>query len=122
MLDFKTSEPQDLIPKLGAVIRENFEPNTAVLCNFLPIYGPHLGYYAQRTLLNNVTEYRHWERYLKNPLKQNLGGVVWINSEKAKEILAKLPAGHRQYFQFGNESFCIWKPWTPISQELTADL
>ena len=122
VLDFKTSEPQDFIPKLGGIIRENFDPETYVICNFLPVYGPHLGYYAQRNLLNNITEYRYWEKFLTSPLKQNLGGVVWMNSDKAKEILAKLPPGKRHYFKIGTESFCIWKLSPPIQQKLTAKL
>lgn len=110
VLDFKLSEPHDLIPKLGEVIRSNFEPNTDVICNFLPVYGPHLGYYAQRNLLNNVSDYRHWQTFLKRPSKQDIGGVIWINSDKAREILSKLPSGRRRYFKFGKHSFCIWKP------------
>ena len=72
VLDFKTSESADLTPKLGETIRDNFEPNTYVLCNFLPVYGPQLGYYAQRNLRNNVVEYRHWQSFLKEEHDQIL--------------------------------------------------
>ena len=115
VLDFKRQEPSDLIPTLGAAIRKNFTPNTDVICNFLPVYGPQLGYYAQRNLLNNVQDYRFWRTYLQNPLEKNIGGVVWLNSEKAREIVSNLPAGTKNYIRLGDTSFCFWKPCPTIS-------
>ncbi len=61
ILDYRTDEPPDLIPKLGRAIRANFSSETHVLCNFLPDYGPQLAYYAQRDILNNLSEYRFWD-------------------------------------------------------------
>ncbi|HWB61272.1 MAG TPA: glycosyltransferase family 39 protein, partial [Chthoniobacteraceae bacterium] len=110
VLDYTTPEPPDLIPELGETIRENFPPGTNILCNFQPDYGPQLEYYAQRNLLNNVCEYRFWRQFLGNPKLQNPGGVIWMNTQGAGEIVANLPPGDRRFVRVGNFSFCIWKP------------
>lgn len=120
VLDYTTPEPPDLIPELGETIRDNFPPDARVLCNFLPDYGPQLDYYAQRNLLNNVDEYRFWREFLDNPSQKNLGGVVWMNTPYAGEIVSKLPAGTRRYVKLGNFSFCIWKPASPLKPSSTA--
>lgn len=122
ILDYKTPEPTDLVPQLGETIRENFPPNTFIICNFMPDYGPQLGYYAQRPLLNNVSEYRFWRPYLNSSSQQNFGGVVWMNSAKAGEIIAKLPPGTKRYVKFGNLSFCLWKPSVPLRQAVSGKL
>jgi 4-amino-4-deoxy-L-arabinose transferase-like glycosyltransferase len=109
ILDYHTEEPPDLIPKLGRAIRANFSSDTHVLCNFLPDYGPQLAYYAQRDILNNLSEYRFWDPHLRDPSKQ-VGGVVWVSpSPSAQGILAKLPAGTKQFLKVGGLTFCLWK-------------
>lgn len=57
ILDYRAEEPPRLIPELGKAIRSHFSSETHVLCNFLPDYGPQLAYYAQRDILNNLTEF-----------------------------------------------------------------
>jgi 4-amino-4-deoxy-L-arabinose transferase-like glycosyltransferase len=108
ILDYKTPEPPGLIPQLGSAIQKDFPPGTQVLCNFLPEYGPQFAYYAQRDILNNLSEYRFWQRYLNDPAKP-IGGVVWMNSETSRGLLAKLPPGRKQFLSVGNLSFCLWQ-------------
>jgi hypothetical protein len=109
ILDYRTEEPPDLIPKLGRAIRANFSSETHVLCNFLPDYGPQLAYYAQRDILNNLCEYRFWDPHLRDPNK-HVGGVVWVSpNPSAQGILAKLPPGTKQFLSVGNLTFCLWK-------------
>jgi hypothetical protein len=108
ILDDKSQEPFNLIPELGAAIQENFSQDTPVLCNFLPDYAPQLQYYAQRDLLNNLSDYKSWHRYLRGAPKR-IGGVVWMGSRTASDILAKLPAGTKRFVKFGEISFCLWK-------------
>jgi LmbE family N-acetylglucosaminyl deacetylase len=108
ILDYRTPEPPNLIPELGSAIRKNFPPETRVLCNFLPEYGPQLAYYAQREIFNNLSEYRFWRRYL-NDLSTPVGGVVWMGSKASRDLVSKLPGGSKQFLTIGNLSFCLWK-------------
>ena len=109
ILDYQTNEPAALIPELGRAIRENFSADTRVLCNFLPDYGPQLGYYAQRDILNNMCEYRFWDPHLSDPSK-HVGGVVWMTSSPSSQgILAKLPPGRKRFLTVGEFTFCLWK-------------
>jgi hypothetical protein len=109
ILDYRTEEPPDLIPELGRAIRENFSSETHVLCNFLPDYGPQLAYYAQRDLLNNLSEYSFWDPYLRDSSKL-VGGVVWVSpNPSAQGILAKLPPGTKRFLNVGGLTFCLWK-------------
>ena len=110
ILDYNSPEPPGLIPELGKAIRANFSEETSVLCNFLPYYGPHLAYYAQRDILNNLSEYRFWDPYV-NDRARRIGGVVWLSSNPAsQEIVANLPAGSKQFLRVGDQTFCLWKP------------
>ncbi|HYJ03705.1 MAG TPA: glycosyltransferase family 39 protein [Chthoniobacterales bacterium] len=111
ILDYHTNEPPGLIPELGHAIRANFSADTRILCNFLPDYGPHLAYYAKRDILNNLSEYRFWDPYVKDASKR-IGGVVWVSSHPASQnILASLPAsGTKQFLTVGQHTFCLWKP------------
>lgn len=109
VLDYRAEEPASLIPELGRAIRANFSSDTHVLCNFLPDFGPHLAYYAQRDILNNLSEYRFWDPYLKDHSRE-IGGVVWVSGNpSAAGILAKLPTGRRQFLTIGDLTFCLWK-------------
>lgn len=109
ILDYKSQEPADLIPDLGEAIRGNFSPGTQVLCNFLPDYGPQLEYYSHRQLLNNLSKYSSWRRYLRDST-QRIGGVVWMGAAAGKDIVSKLPSGTKRFVKLGNISFCLWKP------------
>ena len=108
ILDYRTEEPEALIPDLGRAIRDNFSSETHVLCNFLPDYGPQLAYYAQRDILNNLSEFGHWDPHLKDGSKK-VGGVVWLSSDpSAQNILAKLPSGRKKFLTVGHLTFCLW--------------
>lgn len=109
VLDLKTPEPPELIPALGKIIRTNFPTDAHILCNFLPVYGPHLGYYAQRTLLNNLTDANCWKCFLAQPAP-HVGGVIWMGGNGGKQIVAHLPPGTKQFLTVGNVRFCVWKP------------
>lgn len=109
ILDYKSQEPANLIPELGRTIRQNFSPGTQILCNFLPAYGPQLEYYAQRELLNNLSDFRFWRRYLQGPPKR-IGGGVWMGSRTANKIVNQLPTGPKQFIKLDGISFCLWKP------------
>lgn len=110
ILDTRVSEPPNLIPLLGETIRDNFPPQADVLCNFLPNYGPQLGYYAQRNLVNNLLDYNSWRNFLEGTSERSVGGVIWLGSPNAREIVAHLPAGTRKYLTIDNQRFCLWKP------------
>jgi hypothetical protein len=105
ILDYKAVEPANLIPELGAAIRESFSSDTCVLCNFFD--GPQLGYYAQRILIQNLVEYRSWTKYLQASPKR-VGGVVWMGSIMAEDIVTKLPVGTKRFVKLGDVSFCFW--------------
>lgn len=109
ILDWKTDEPRDLVPVLGEAIRRQFPEGTLVLCNFLPAYGPHLYYYSQRNLWNDLYEYSRWKPVLDDPSLQ-VGGVVWLGSNGAEELLASLPKGRREFFEHHGLKFCFWHP------------
>jgi hypothetical protein len=106
ILDYKAVEPTNLIPELGAAIRESFSPDTYVLFNFRD--GPQLSYYAQRILLGNLVEYPSWAKYLQSSPKR-VGGVIWMGSIMAKDIVEKLPAGPKRFVKLGDVSFCFWR-------------
>jgi 4-amino-4-deoxy-L-arabinose transferase-like glycosyltransferase len=109
ILDYKTRESPNLIPELGKAIRENFAPDTHILCNLLHADSPQLSYYAQRDLVNGLVEYQLWKRYLQGSPKR-IAGVVWMGSITAKDIVTKLPAGTKRFVKLGDVSFCFWKP------------
>jgi hypothetical protein len=96
----------NLIPELGTAIRESFSPDTYVLCNFPT--GPMLSYYAQRILIQNLVEYRFWRKYLQGSPKR-VGGVVWMGSSTAEDIVTELPAGTKRFVKLGDVSFCFWR-------------
>jgi len=109
ILDYRTEEPAALIPELGKAIQATFAADTRVLCNFLPDYGPQLAYYAQRDIINNLSEYQFWDPHLNNP-SERVGGVIWVSSSPASQrILAKLPPGRKRFLTVGSLTFCLWK-------------
>jgi hypothetical protein len=108
ILSYNTPEPSTLIPELGNAIRNDFPPGTHILCNFLPEYGPQFEYYAQRDILNNLSNYRCWRGYL-NDSSKSIGGVVWMTAQASQNLIAKLPPGSKRFLIVGNLSFCLWK-------------
>jgi hypothetical protein len=106
ILDYKAVEPANLIPELGKAVRGNFPSDTHILCNFR--FSPQLGYYAQRDFITGLVEYRSWKEYLQGSSKR-VGGVVWMGSITAEDIVTKLPVGIKRFVKVGNVSFCFWK-------------
>jgi len=119
ILDYRTPEPANLIPELGSAIRKDFPPGTRVLCNFLPDFGPQFAYYAQRDILNNLSEYRFWQRYLNDSIPAT-GGVVWMAPKASQDLIAKLPPGSKRFLRIGDLSFCLWKRNQPPAKRQPA--
>ena len=115
ILDYKTPEPTSLIPELGSAIREDFSPRARILCNFLPEYGPQFAYYAQREILNNLSGYQSWQRYLSES-SVPIGGVVWMGPNSSHDLIAKLPPGSKRFLRLGDLSFCLWKRKEPSTK------
>ncbi|NQU10455.1 glycosyltransferase family 39 protein [bacterium] len=109
ILDWQTAEAPDLVPRLGEAIRREFPEDTLVLCNFMPAYGPHLYYYAQRTLWNNLSTFEQWQPILNDP-QLPIGGVVWLGHPDARSLLSHLPPGNRREVTVSNHRFCFWLP------------
>ena len=99
-------EPPNLIPELGAAIRESFSSDTYVLCSFR--VDPMLNYYAQRILIAGLVEYRFWPKYLQGSPKR-VGGVIEMGSGTAEDIVTKLPAGTKRFVKIGDVLFCLWR-------------
>jgi hypothetical protein len=109
ILDLQKKESETLIPSLGAAIRRYFPPQTRVLCNFMPYYGPQLEYYAKRQMAPNLSDPGDWQPFL-NKTKGKVGGIVWMGDDDAPAILANLPPGKKEFVRLANENFCVWTP------------
>ena len=109
ILDLDRQESEALIPALGEIIQNHFSPKTRVLCNFMPSYGPHLSYYARREIAPNLCESKHWKSIIQRT-NGEVGGVIWMGNAGAKELVANLPPGQKEFVRLENESFCVWKP------------
>jgi 4-amino-4-deoxy-L-arabinose transferase-like glycosyltransferase len=104
-------EPPELIPELGRTIRVSFgSEDVAVICNFLPVYGPQLHYYAQHELLACAFTSGEWKELIADPENAPLGGVIWMGDAHAEEVLASLPPGAQQRVTIRNIPFCFWRP------------
>jgi hypothetical protein len=103
-------EPVELIPELGRAMRDRFGTDVAIICNFLPTYGPHLHYYAQHELLPSVFTADGWTEVIADPANAPVGGVVWLGDSRAQEILAKLPPGPQERVTICGIPFCFWHP------------
>lgn len=110
ILDEEKEEPASLIPELGRAIRDRFPEDTAVICNFLPSYGPQLHYYAQHDLLACAFTADEWKEMIADPGNAPVGGVVWLDADGAPEVLAGLPAGSREDIAIAGVRFCFWRP------------
>jgi len=111
ILSNENPEPAELIPELGTAMRHWFgTEDVAVICNFLPTYGPQLHYYAQHELLACVFTPEEWKEMIADPENAPLGGVIWLGAPDAADVLASLPAGPRERVMIGNIPFCFWRP------------
>ena len=110
ILDLEKEAPVSLIPELGRAIRDRFAEDTAVICNFMPSYGPQLHYYAQHDLLTSSFTADGWKEQIADPENAPVGGVVWLGESGAQEILAALPAGPREDVTIAGIRFCFWHP------------
>jgi hypothetical protein len=110
ILSDENPEPPELIPELGKAIRDRFGDDVAVICNFLPSYGPQLHYYARHELLSSVFTAAEWAEVIADPQNAPVGGVVWLGDPRSQEIVARLPPGPRESVTIRNISFCFWHP------------
>jgi hypothetical protein len=110
ILVFDKSEPSDLIPALGNAMRDIFGDDVAVICNFLPVYGPQLHYYAQHELLPCAFTASEWREQIADPENAPIGGVIWLQEPQAAEVLASLPAGLQTRLSIRGIPFCFWRP------------
>jgi hypothetical protein len=108
ILDGTVAEPADLIPALGDAIYWAFPGETVLLTN-LSARGPHLGYYARRTLLYGYTGYGEWQPVLSQA-GDRAGGVVWLGAPGGEELWAQLPDGKKKVVEFGGLRFGFWRP------------
>jgi hypothetical protein len=111
ILDIDKDEPATLIPELGRAIRTRFpEEEAAVICNFMPSYGPQLHYYAQHELLTAIFTPEEWKDAIADPANVPVDGVIWLGAPEAAELLAALPPGTREDITIAGIPFCFWHP------------
>jgi len=103
-------EPAQLIPELGHAMRDRFGKDVAIVCNFLPTYGPQLHYYAQHDLLPCVFTAEEWAEVIADPQNAPVGGVIWLQDPRASEIVAQLPPGPQEQITIRGIPFCFWHP------------
>jgi hypothetical protein len=108
MLDGKAAEPKTLIRDLGLYLAKNFPRDTTILCNFDPYYSP-VSYYAQKTIVRNISSEDEWEG-AANQTGSRLGGIVWLAAPSAPEILTTLPKNETFSVEIDGISFVVWKP------------
>ena len=106
LLDGRTYESAQFIPKVGTLIRAHFSENVQVLCNFEP-YGTTLPFYAQRVLLPDIVDPDDWQRIISDSSAPN-GGIIWMGSPGAKDLLAHVPAPNREFVEIEGADFCLW--------------
>lgn len=108
ILDGVVEEPRDLIPRLGRTIYWTFPDRTRVLCNF-SARGPHLEYYARRSLLYDRFTYEDWAPVIKR-LGGRVGGVVWLGAPGGDALWSALPGGNKKVVRFNGLRFGLWRP------------
>jgi hypothetical protein len=113
ILDPDKGESPSLIPELGRAIRSRFIEDSAVICNFMPSYGPQLHYYAQREILGCTFAAGEWKEMIADPANAPIAGVIWLDGPNAAEIVAALPAGPREETTVAGVRFCFWQPARP---------
>jgi Dolichyl-phosphate-mannose-protein mannosyltransferase len=108
VLDWSVSEPANLIPALGRLIRRTFPEDTVVICNF-PVQGPQLGYYADRSLIYDENTYRDWEPLISGR-REGVGGVIWLGAPGAEMLVAELSPGTSRSVRIDGQPFRLWSP------------
>ena len=114
ILDLNISEPERLIPELGKLIRSEFSPETAILCNVDIYFTPQLWYYSKRNLVSGLTKDVYWRDYIASH-PQILGGVIWLGSPESKNILSILHLKPEKTILVEGVPFCVWKPSSPAA-------
>ncbi len=109
ILDSNQSEPKNLIPELGKLIRAEFPADAEVLCNIDPYFTPQLWYYSNRKLVTGFTKPAYWLSYFSSS-SQLRGGIVWLGAPDSEAILALLDVKSRRTVWVQGIPFCIWKP------------
>ena len=99
-------EPANLIRDL-AVPSTVFPAETTILCNFDLYYSP-LSYYAQRTIIRNVTTADEWKSAIETK-DEDYGGVIWLDAPTAPEIRATLPGAEISETEIDGVRFAIWR-------------
>ena len=108
ILDGASPEPANLTPNLGRLMAQSFTPETAILCNFDP-YGSTLPYYAERTVINNLSSPEEWNAQARAK-KGAVAGVIWLASPSAAKIVESLPKQEISKVTVDGISFVLWKP------------
>jgi 4-amino-4-deoxy-L-arabinose transferase-like glycosyltransferase len=117
ILTDENPEPAQLIPELGRAMRSRFgSEDVALICNFLPTYGPQLHYYAQHEILGCVYTPEEWREIIADPDTAPFGGVIWLGAPDAEEILASLPGGTLERRLICGVPFCFWNPYSSEEQ------
>lgn len=101
ILSWSADEPRNLIPDLGREINRAFPKTMDVQLNFMPVYGPHLAYYAQRELYNNEIVFTR---------RPGDGGVIWLDAPGGKELAVSLPAVEQRRMVIAGYRFSFWNP------------
>lgn len=105
LLDYDMAAPPALIVGLGRAIRDHTPREATFVCNFMPIYFPHLSYYAERPVANNVATPDAWrETFAAIP---GAVGVVWLGAPGAAALLPPPGAAEPYRFDIAGERFCI---------------
>jgi hypothetical protein len=107
ILDQAAREPANLIPDLGRYLATIFPATTTILCNFDPYYSP-LSYYAQRTILRNLTTAEEWD-FAREDEQNKFGGILWLGEPHAAEIIAALPPGEISQVEIAGIRFAAWR-------------
>ncbi|GEM_PF-827229 len=109
ILDGDTPEPKTLIPDVGRLIGRTFPPDAVVLCNFDP-YDSNVPYYAQRTVVTNLSTFDEWKQA---EVPGHSGGVIWMHAPGASEILSNLGKESERIVNVDGVRFCLWVPQAP---------
>lgn len=109
ILDWNMSEPANLIPELGEVIRTQLPPDAMVMVNFVPAFSPQLCYYAHTKLANAINSADDWEYYLTQT-DDKKAGIIWMGDPESKKIIALLKPETLHPITIENTQFMIWKP------------
>lgn len=109
ILNGAVREPPFLAASLGRLIRSSFSEDTVILCNLNGNYLPLVSYYAQRTIIPDLTLGEFWPNAIKEPNIPR-GGAIWLGEPNAMDLLSVLPQGERHQVFIEGIPFCLWHP------------